>query len=99
MPIWFFLVELPTAAQVSCKICRKDILISSPEFHELCIACWNEFNEMMLAVAELSVEMANAYGQTQEEHALRDVQPGIPIEEIVMRMELNRIRNKVARMP
>lgn len=45
----------------------------------------------MIAVAELSSELAIAYGSTSGGGSRRKRVPGIPIEEIAIRMELNRI--------
>ena len=75
-----------------CRICEKKILVSSADFDELCIVCGNEFKEMMIAVAELSAEIANAYGTKSKGRSRRKSLPGVPIEEIAIRMELNRIK-------
>jgi hypothetical protein len=48
---------------------------------------------MMIAVAELSAEIANAYGVKTGKTRKRPL-PGVPIEEIAIRMELNRIKKK-----
>lgn len=48
----------------------------------------------MIAVAELSAEIENAYGATTGAKAQRGSLPGVPIEEIAIRMELNRIKKK-----
>jgi hypothetical protein len=74
----------------ACRICNREILVSSPDFDELCVVCGNEFRDMMIAVAELSAEIAYAHRARKSEHAL----PGVPFEEIAIRMELNRIRKK-----
>lgn len=77
-----------------CRICEKKILVSSPDFGELCIVCGSEFKEMMIAVAELSSEIANAYGDRSEGRTRKKRMPGVPFEEIAIRMELNRIKKK-----
>jgi hypothetical protein len=77
----------------ACRICDQKILVSSPDFDELCIVCGDEFREMMIAVAELSAEIASAYGVKTGKTRRRPL-PGVPIEEIAIRMELNRIKKK-----
>ena len=77
----------------SCRICDQVILVSSADFTELCLVCGSEFREMMIAVAELSAEIENAYSVQTEEP--RSLVPGIPIEEIAIRMDLNRIKKKI----
>ena len=75
-----------------CRICNKKILVSSPDFTELCIVCGSEFREMMIAVAQLSAEIENAYGVKIGTKPRKGSIPGVPIEEIAIRMELNRIK-------
>ncbi|MCI0559731.1 MAG: hypothetical protein MN733_14675 [Nitrososphaera sp.] len=77
-----------------CEICKKEIIVSSPDLDELCITCGNEFREMMIALVELSSEMANAYKPKKQQGSSKNQTPGIPIEELVLRMELNRIKNR-----
>ena len=77
----------------SCRICDQKILVTSADFTELCIVCGNEFREMMIAVAELSAEIASAYG-VKTGKTRKQPLPGVPIEEIAIRMELNRIKKK-----
>ena len=77
-----------------CRICDKKILVSSPDFAELCIVCGSEFREMMIAVAELSAEIENAYGVRKGSKSRKRTAHGVPIEEIAIRMELNRIKKK-----
>lgn len=48
----------------------------------------------MIAVAELSAEIESAYGVPTGTIALKEPRPGVPIEEIAIRMELNRIRKE-----
>lgn len=50
--------------------------------------------EMIRAVAELSIEMAAAYGVNPLKEGRHNL-PGVPIEEIEMRMELNRLKKNV----
>ena len=76
----------------ACRICKKKILVSSPDFTELCIVCGSEFREMMIAVAQLSAEIENAYGVRAGAKPRKGPLPGVPIEEIAIRMELNRIK-------
>jgi hypothetical protein len=76
----------------ACRICNKKILVSSPDFTELCIVCGSEFREMMIAVAQLSAEIENAYGVKAGARPWKGSLPGVPIEEIAIRMELNRIK-------
>ena len=78
----------------ACRICENKILVSSPDFMELCIVCGIEFREMMIAVAELSVEIEKAYGTKSGVRSRKLSVPGVPIEEIAIRMELNRINKK-----
>ena len=78
----------------TCRICDKRILVSSADFGELCIVCGSEFREMMIAVAELSAEIENAYGVKRGTRQRKRPVPGVPIEEIAIRMELNRIKKK-----
>ena len=75
-----------------CRICENKILVSSPDFAELCIVCGSEFREMMIAVAELSSELASAYSTKSRNGSNKKQMPGIPMEEIAIRMELNRIK-------
>jgi hypothetical protein len=49
---------------------------------------------MMVAVAELSAEIAIAYCANPEESTRESSFPGVPIEEIALRMELNRINRR-----
>lgn len=79
--------------RTSCRICDQNILVSSADFTELCIACGSEFREMMIAVAELSTEMANA-NCLEPDRPQSNAPPAVPIEEIAIRMELNRIKKK-----
>jgi len=51
--------------------------------------------EMIRAVAELSIEMASAYGLNPLKEG-RNSLPGVPIEEIEIRMELNRLKKSRA---
>ncbi|HEV8388069.1 MAG TPA: hypothetical protein VGQ03_10655 [Nitrososphaera sp.] len=76
----------------ACRICNKKILVSSSDFTELCIVCGSEFREMMIAVAELSAEIENAYSVKAGARPRKGSLPGVPIEEIAIRMELNRIK-------
>jgi hypothetical protein len=78
----------------ACRICDRKILVSSPDFEELCIVCGSEFREMMIAVAELSAEIENAYGTKSDARSRKRSVRGVPIEEIAIRMELNRIKKK-----
>lgn len=80
--------------QTECRICDRRILVSSADFGELCIVCGTEFKEMMVAVAELSAEIAIAYCANPEESMRENSFPGVPIEEIALRMELNRINRR-----
>lgn len=48
----------------------------------------------MIAVAELSAEIENAYGVTAGAKPRGRLHLGVPIEEIAIRMELNRINKK-----
>jgi hypothetical protein len=57
----------------------------------LCIVCGNEFIETTRALAELTLEMANAYNINPFKEGSK--LPGVPIEEIQIRMNLNRIKN------
>ena len=75
----------------ACDICKKEKMVSSPEFPQLCIVCGHEFLEMIRAVAELSLEMANAYGVNIYKKEIQKL-PGVPIEEIEVRMHLNRLK-------
>jgi hypothetical protein len=79
-------------AHPACDICRKTITISSSDFPELCIVCGNEFIETTRALAELTLEMANAYNINPLKESSK--LPGVPIEEIQIRMNLNRIKDK-----
>ena len=78
----------------ACRICDKKILVSSPDFAELCIVCGSEFREMMIAVAELSAEIEHAYGVKKGSKPRKRAAHGVPIEEIAIRMELNSIKKK-----
>ena len=49
---------------------------------------------MIRAVAELSIEMAGAYGVNPLKEGVHNL-PGVPIEEIEIRMELNRLKKNV----
>jgi hypothetical protein len=77
-----------------CGICKKEIKASSPDFPQLCIACGHEFLEMIRAIAELSTEMAGAYGVNPLKEGRHNL-PGVPIEEIEIRMELNRLKKNI----
>jgi hypothetical protein len=79
----------------SCEICKKVVTISSPDFPQLCLVCGHEFLEMIRAVAELSIEMAGAYGINPLKEGRNNL-PGVPLEEIEIRMELNRLKKRVA---
>ena len=46
----------------------------------------------MIAVAELSSELASAYSTKSRGGSRKKQVPGIPMEEIAIRMELNRIK-------
>jgi hypothetical protein len=70
-----------------------EIMISSPEFSKLCVVCGKEFLETMRAVGELTVEMAEAYGVNLFKEGTRAL-PGIPLGEIEIRRQLNRIKQK-----
>jgi len=83
------------ARHVCCGICKEEIMVSSPDFPQLCIVCGREFMEMIRAVAELSIEMAGAYGINPLLKEGRHNLPGVPIEEIEIRMELNRLKKNV----
>ena len=48
----------------------------------------------MIAVAELSAEIESAYGVPTGATPPKRPHLGVPIEEIAIRMELNRIRKK-----
>jgi hypothetical protein len=78
-------------AQPPCDICHRDILISSPDFPQLCAVCGGKLLETIRAVAELSLEMADAYGVNLLKQGFRKL-PGVPIEEIEIRMQLNRLK-------
>jgi hypothetical protein len=69
------------------------MLVSCPEFSQLCIVCGNGFMEMIRAVSELSLEMANAYGVDVQKEGF-ETMPGVPIEEIEVRMQLNRLGHR-----
>lgn len=47
---------------------------------------------MMIAVAQLSAEIENAYGVRAGAKPRKGSLHGVPIEEIAIRMELNRIK-------
>jgi len=79
------------ARHACCGICKKEITISSPDFPQLCAVCGREFLEMIRAVAELSIEMAGAYGINPLSKGRQDL-PGVPVEEIEIRMQLNRLK-------
>jgi hypothetical protein len=79
----------------TCEICKKEATVSSPDFPQLCLACGHEFLEMIRAVAELSIEMAGAYGINPLKGSPQHL-PGVPVEEIEIRMELNRLKKSVA---
>jgi hypothetical protein len=66
-------------------------MVSSPDFPQLCIVCGHEFLETIRAVAELTLEMANAHGVNPLKEDLR-ILPGVPAEEIEIRMQLNRLK-------
>src|SRR5437870_12017485 len=82
------------ARHVCCGICKEEIMVSSPDFPQLCIVCGREFLEMIRAVAELSMDMAGAYGVNPLKEGRHNL-PGVPIEEIEIRMELNRLKKNV----
>jgi len=77
--------------QPVCDICKKTIAVSSSDFPELCIVCGTEFIETTRALAELTLEMANAYNINPFKEGSK--LPGVPVEEIQIRMNLNRIRD------
>lgn len=77
-----------------CGICKKKITGPSPDFPQLCLVCGHGFLEMIRAVAELSVEMASAYGINPLKEGRHSL-PGVPIEEIEIRMELNRLKKSI----
>jgi hypothetical protein len=66
-------------------------MVSSPDFPQLCIVCGHQFLETIRAVAELSLEMADAYGVNLLKEDLGTL-PGVPAEEIEIRMQLNRLK-------
>ena len=71
-------------------------MATSPETavsHSLCSNCYTGFEEMMRAVGALHYEMAAAYGidPNNIEECSRKL-PGIAVEEIAIRMELNRLK-------
>ena len=78
-----------------CGICKKEITGPSLDFPQLCVVCGHGFMEMIRAVAELSIEMASAYGLNPLKEG-RNSLPGVPIEEIEIRMELNRLKKSRA---
>jgi hypothetical protein len=78
-------------AQPACDICNKNILIPSPDFPQLCAVCGRKLLETIRAVAELSIEMAEAYGVNLLKQGFSKL-PGVSIEEIELRMQLNRIK-------
>ena len=93
-PLGPIVIGRKMARQVCCGICKEEIMISSPDFPQLCIVCGREFMEMIRAVAELSIEMAGAYGVNPLKEGRHNL-PGVPIEEIEIRMELNRLKKNV----
>ena len=94
-PLGPIVIGRKMARHVGCGICKEEIMISSPDFPQLCIVCGREFMEMIRAVAELSIEMAGAYGINPLLKEGRHNLPGVPIEEIEIRMELNRLKKNV----
>ena len=93
-PLGPIVIGRKMARHVCCGICKEEIMISSPDFPQLCIVCGREFMEMIRAVAELSIEMAGAYGVNPLKEGRHNL-PGVPIEEIEIRMELNRLKKNV----
>lgn len=78
----------------SCDICKKAIKSPSPYSAELCASCGIEFLEVIRAIGELTIEMANAHGvNLLQQDAIRAL-PGIPIGEIEIRKELNQLKRK-----
>jgi hypothetical protein len=73
-----------------CDICEEEIMISSSDFPELCIVCGKEFLEIVRAMGELTIEMAKAYDVDISSQGF--TLPGLPVEEIMIRKDLNRIR-------
>jgi hypothetical protein len=74
----------------NCSICGGKANAGSTS---LCSHCYSGFEEMMKAVGALHYEMATAYGidpNDIEECSKR--LPGIAVEEIAIRMELNRLK-------
>src|SRR5256885_1061185 len=53
-PLRTIIISRKMARHVCCGICKKEIMVSSPYFPQLCIVCGLEFMEMIRAVAELS---------------------------------------------
>ena len=94
-PLGPIIIGRKMARHVCCGICKEEIMVSSPDFPQLCIVCGREFMEMIRAVAELSIEMAGAYGINPLLKEGRHNLPGVPIEEIEIRMELNRLKKNV----
>jgi hypothetical protein len=58
----------------------------------LCIVCGNDSIETIRALAELTLEMTNTYNINPLIEGSK--LPGLPIEEIHIRMNLNRIKDK-----
>jgi hypothetical protein len=83
------------AQKNSCEICKHLVAEFSAEFPQLCVNCGQQFLEMIRAVAELSIEMASAYGLNPLQGRVN--LPGIAVEEIEIRMELNRLKGKIAK--
>src|SRR5436309_12951288 len=87
-PLGPIIIGRKMARHVCCGICKGEIMVSSPDFPQLCIVCGREFMEMIRAVAELSIEMAGAYGVNHLKEGRHNL-PGVANEEIVVRMKLN----------
>lgn len=81
----------------SCNICGNQITattsLGTADSRGLCTSCYTGFEEMMRAVGALHYEMATAYGidPNNIEECSRKL-PGIAVEEIAIRMELNRLK-------
>lgn len=80
-----------------CNICGNQITQSTSlriaDSRGLCASCCTGFMEMMRAVGALHNEMAKAYGvDPNDTDACSKILPGISVDEIAIRMELNRLK-------
>ena len=74
----------------NCNICGGK---SNAGSTGLCSHCYSGFEEMMKAVGALHYEMASAYGiDPNDIDECSKRLPGIAVEEIAIRMELNRLK-------